>query len=960
MSLEKLTLYNNACSYDNYVEISLCIFSSEIILATILETFLKMKKITSYLTSFCIVFLFFSSISMTAQDFGCGAAEINKDLASKDFQFVDDVNSLAKDGSTWNTSDGYKVDGTCDHDCNVAPFDNVPPSAGCANGTYQVPIKIWIMTDDDGSNEAVTLTQSTNQISYFNAYQACNNIPIELVQVAGSPEYINSTDFNDFRNPAVSGDSSDDADVASAGFAQTNAVNIYIPSTLNGGGCNGYAYFPGGPDRILMASNCYTTVTDVCADTEFATIFIHEFGHYLGLLHTHGDYVPGSGGSGFLGTVSEELVDGSNGCTTGDFVQDTPADTGISHATSANDPTDNPVGGCAVRSGCTVTFSCTDANTPAQVYVPQLDNIMSYNSLSGCRQEYSDCQKAKMVDALVCSRNYLCGKTSTDFFASSDVSLREKSICVGDAVPDFVALDACKSWYSYSGGTRGALLYTGNNFNPQTHAGISTATAAIHDYWINEANEFNSECGQTIKLTVINATEDATPAMINLTGNVTTTLSAPDPNITASQIIGWWVRSEAPVSNSTFADQTALDAALTTATNGGTVMDNPDNIFGSTTGSPATDFELTMNCNDLNPAFFYYATPFISNSVAAIPDVTCNDVYNGGGVTFNNNQGGSGMIISPGSVSCAPASPPNLPVFSVDVNVTAYGGNTATHNIWLTDFGVTQLYAAISGSGTGIYTFNQSDFPTDFDPNVSGCRIYSYDSTSGATNAGITSNAVLNITYPGIPAVSFPDVDYTPCVFGAPIVINCSAALPVELISFKGEQKGEQIDLFWSTANEQNNDFFSLEKADENGVFQEIAIAKGAGTTDENQFYNETDFRPYVGQNLYRLKQTDFDGKTTTSAVVAINFKADETVDFFPNPVRGGAFTLQYLTEKNAGQAQLDVFALSGQILHTQTLAVERGSNFYDVNVNELPKGVYLARVINGNSVYTFKLTNVQ
>ena len=136
-----------------------------------------------------------------------------------------------------------------------------------------------------------------------------------------------------------------------------NVINIYfansVTSSSSGGGLCGYAYFPGGPEVILMDNSCALN----------GSTLPHEVGHFFALSHTHGNN---------NGTLTEELVDGSNCSTTGDFLCDTPADPQL----SSNN----------VNAFCTYLGNTTDAN--GDTFVPNPNNIMSY-SRKACRTEFS-------------------------------------------------------------------------------------------------------------------------------------------------------------------------------------------------------------------------------------------------------------------------------------------------------------------------------------------------------------------------------------------------------------------------------------------------------------------------------------------------------------------------------------------------------------------------------------------
>ncbi len=164
-------------------------------------------------------------------------------------------------------------------------------------------------------------------------------------------------------------------------------INIYftnsIVSSSSGGGLCGYAYFPGGPETILMANSCATN----------GSTLSHEMGHFFALSHTHGN-------SNVAGST-EELVNGSNCESTGDFICDTNADPKL--------------GNNNVNSSCLYTGSAQDANT--EFYQPNPLNIMSY-SRKQCRTFFSPQQYARINATFQTSRsNLACPSFKADFVA---------------------------------------------------------------------------------------------------------------------------------------------------------------------------------------------------------------------------------------------------------------------------------------------------------------------------------------------------------------------------------------------------------------------------------------------------------------------------------------------------------------------------------------------------------------
>lgn len=110
--------------------------------------------------------------------------------------------------------------------------------------------------------------------------------------------------------------------------------------------------------------------------------------------------------------------------------------------------------------------------------------------------------------------------------------------------------------------------------------------------------------------------------------------------------------------------------------------------------------------------------------------------------------------------------------------------------------------------------------------------------------------------------------------------------LPVEILNFELVQDNESVDLFWSTASELNNHFFTLEKSMDGRHWNLLGTVEGNGTTNEISDYTYTDYNPYPIQTYYRLAQTDYDGKFEYLAVKSTNSN-DEGISQMsvrPNP----------------------------------------------------------------------------
>lgn len=115
-------------------------------------------------------------------------------------------------------------------------------------------------------------------------------------------------------------------------------------------------------------------------------------------------------------------------------------------------------------------------------------------------------------------------------------------------------------------------------------------------------------------------------------------------------------------------------------------------------------------------------------------------------------------------------------------------------------------------------------------------------------------------------------------------IINASS-LPVDMLSFDADAVEQTVELTWITANQINNQGFEIERSTDGIHFETLDFVVGAGTVQQKQFYQFTDYTPNLNGNFYRLKQVDFDGKFEYSVVKYAEFKNDlEQVTIYPNP----------------------------------------------------------------------------
>lgn len=172
------------------------------------------------------------------------------------------------------------------------------------------------------------------------------------------------------------------------------------------------------------------------------------------------------------------------------------------------------------------------------------------------------------------------------------------------------------------------------------------------------------------------------------------------------------------------------------------------------------------------------------------------------------------------------------------------------------------------------------------------------------------------------------------------------SSLPVEWLSFDGQVEDQGIKLEWVTALEIENDFFSIERRNQDEDWQPIGKVKGQGTTDSPTSYSFVDNNPANGSNVYRIRQVDFDGGFDYSRQIEVSFLSED-LTVYPNPTYdkiniSGVTDLKFI--------QIELFSTTGQLLKSEIKKLNGSAYNINLDISELPEGNYILRVDNRKS----------
>ena len=340
----------------------------------------------------------------------------------------------------------------------------------------------------------------------------------------------------------------------------------------------------------------------------------------------------------------------------------------------------------------------------------------------------------------------------------------------------------------------------------------------------------------------------------------------------------------------------------------GTLLSNNNSLTLSGTVSNASSSNFVCTCTTSGPASSGGVTRTVTTSGFLFP------------------VGPSTSSYMPATIATSSGSAP----FTVRVLNLANANNAsaAVQRMW-----------NITGSGTASLTlqWNASEEGGSFDPS-GALRIGRY---TGGTPSWVEVSASYNAGGPSATA--------SISAWGTNFGVGTASSLPIKLISFSATRQNNQAQLTFSTATEENNDFFAIERSGNGTDFRTIGKVNGAGTTTSIQNYTFTDETPLSGINYYRLKQVDFDGQFTYSPVVNVVFDNKAGIRLAPTPVQDQLRV--ELDEMFQDDAQWQLYDFAGRLVQTGVLSAE--NMVFNVEVGSLTPGNYVIRVVSGQTTLT-------
>jgi hypothetical protein len=241
----------------------------------------------------------------------------------------------------------------------------------------------------------------------------------------------------------------------------------------------------------------------------------------------------------------------------------------------------------------------------------------------------------------------------------------------------------------------------------------------------------------------------------------------------------------------------------------------------------------------------------------------------------------------------------------------------------------TNVNNSLTGTETGLvgqFTFDEGNAGAD----NTGMTLALDNSPN--KNHGTLRNFVLLATNPGSD-------------FVAHTLNDLSIPLPISLAAFTAIRHDNEAALQWETAQEENSNYFAVERSTDGNTFYSIGTVAAAGNSSTPRNYSYTDLSPEKTNNYYRLRQTDLDGNFTYSPVRLLNFSAaGNSLIWYATGPRSLEVSLQ-----QGSNERYNLIDMAGHLLLRGQL--DNGMT----RITDLRAGVYIVEVftIDGPSLVT-------
>ncbi|GAB2816791.1 discoidin domain-containing protein [Ferruginibacter profundus] len=184
----------------------------------------------------------------------------------------------------------------------------------------------------------------------------------------------------------------------------------------------------------------------------------------------------------------------------------------------------------------------------------------------------------------------------------------------------------------------------------------------------------------------------------------------------------------------------------------------------------------------------------------------------------------------------------------------------------------------------------------------------------------------------------------------ASYTLNWLQPLPVTLQVFTATKENDKVKLSWRTLTEQNVNRFTIEYSKDGNTFTAIANVAAAGNSSIAVDYTWLHSDPVAGNNYYRLKMIDLDGRYiySNTNLIKINRAGEVAITVYPNPVHNELTIV--LPKPGTVNTMLHIYSSDGKLVYNRATG---NAQTIPVQVSTFTSGVYYIRISeSGKALY--------
>lgn len=487
---------------------------------------------------------------------------------------------------------------------------------------------------------------------------------------------------------------------------------------------------------------------------------------------------------------------------------------------------------------------------------------------------------------------------------------------------------------------------------------------------------------------------------------INTTPTTVEQKVTLTPANTGWNSYDIPLTQFTGISLTNINQLKFVATPSGTSLVYMDNLyFWKANNAPTlSNFNITPRLVGDAP---FNITPPTSNSTGAFTYTSSNPavatvsgnvitIIGAGSTIITATQAAAGAYTT-GSIATTlvvttpppPTAAPNPPARNANDVVNLFSGayTEVTNTNWFPFWGQTTVVTDIQIGGNNtkkmeslnyqgvelagpINVSNMQKLHIDiWTPNCTAFDLYLINTvpatveekvTLTPTLSGWNSFDILLSQFDTINLANITQIKYVGVPFGTATVFydnlyfwRPADVVPVVLTRFNAVKSGRTAIINWNTSAEINNKGFEVERSLDGINWTSIQYVPAKGSVTTPAAYSVVDKTPVKGNNMYRLKQLDMDGRFVHSSIATVAFNEGETISYliYPNPAVSQIKVL--LNEISSSTVTISLYDMNGKLVKSNLVRNPVQGSVQTLNVAGIAAGSYNLRIMDGLKTQT-------